>query len=740
MQFFPRQDIPENEKNEAWCGQCLDYAIRNFDSMKTRRIDKINRLYASYNGIIPANSIEYLTKTYGKSNRGKFMPFRIAKPKIDLMIGEFLTRPIPYTLMTINPEAKAEKLENYHIMIGMMNAKEEVEKLRDVVGVDVTEGMDIPDKNNPDALEMMNVKSQHEHYMQLALNYHIKFEKLRDKFSSNFLDVTIASECYGRVEIGESDRETHYREIDPRNALFEELDRDPFLLRSPYKGEARKMFVHEILAEFAVELTQEQRNKLDDLKTRSGDYLSGSFGNRSYYSLIDNNLSIDVFIIEWKSSRPFYTKIVNDPSNPDIPHKKNIAPEEYESNKAQYDRDVANGKYIIEKKYLVDMWEAVQIGHEMKLRCRRKPFQVRSMSNPSETEYGYHGLIFNTRDGMRVSMWEFAEKLSFLYDTVMFQINRELAKLKGKVVMYDRSFLPKGMTMKDVLFDIANDGILSINTAQDGSRGGRELNVQGGINEVDLGISASMQYLLGLKIDIQNTLDKLTGINENREGQIAASSTATNAQSSIQASRTITEPMYYFMNRFMENVFDSICAHTKITWGLLESKKAANIIGDTGVGFFKATKDLMNCDFATFISDGGNELKVRELINRLSEVSLNTKELRLHDVLDVNLAETIAEASAKLKKGWQEVQVMNQKTAQINAQAQQEQMQRQIQMALEDREDKQAHDMDMIAAKAHIDFTKQTQVAQNEMQKEKIKADLDSPDTKKAQQMMGTRR
>ena len=139
--------------------------------------------------------------------------------------------------------------------------------------------------------------------------------------------------------------------------------------------------------------------------------------------------------------------------------------------------------------------------------------------------------------GIRVSLLEMLDDISFLYNVVMFQINRELAKAKGKAVAYDLAGLPKGQTVKDVMYNLTDDGLYLYNSSQEGNKIGRDVMVQGTIKEIDLGVSNTIAVLLPLKNELQLMADRLTGITEERQGQIAASSTVTNAQSNIVASQ-----------------------------------------------------------------------------------------------------------------------------------------------------------------------------------------------------------
>lgn len=687
-------------KTEAWAKQCLDYPIYCFDNVRLPQIRKINKLYDDYNGVIDSRGLDYINKTYGNENTTKYIDYRLARPKIDLVQGEWLGRPLNSTVYTINKDARDAKLNDYELKLGMIHAAKEIDKLRNIVGVNVFDGMPIPSENDGSALSTNNVKTKNEMTMQLILNDQIKRQDLKTKLSSNFRDVEIAAECFGKVYI-DNHGDVVYREIDPRDAIFEEIDRDPFLLQSPYLGERRLMFIHDIISQF--DLTDKQRKLLNEIGFNSASYISARENNqRKYYQLIEKKLALEVFSLEWYSFKPYHTKVIPDKKNPSNPFRKSIDANFYNENKSEIDKDVAKGKYTIETKLKKVIWEGTRIGNDIYVNLREKPNIIGSLDRPFDTTSSYTGMLFNTIDNIRISLQESLVNISRVYNMVMFQINRELAKSKGKIIAYDLAYLPKDKTLKDVMHAMTNDGIYYYNSAEDGNISGQKIEVNGAIKEFDLGVSATMQILLNLKIELQNTADKLSGINEERSGNIAASSTATAATLSQQASRTLTEPMFYMFNRFTENVFNRVAEYSKISWGILKPEQGAMIIGDDGVQFLRATKDLANDDYGVFLADGRKEMEIRNTIRQLSMAAVNSGELRIHDVAKFELEETLAGAIGVVEKGWKEVKAIAVQQQQAQAEAAQQQLETKLAISKEEREDNQLATANLEILKADL--------------------------------------
>ena len=264
---FPRQDLPEIEKNKDWCKQVLDYAITVLnDQSNSNRLTKIQRMRNSYNGILDKRRTQYLTKTYGKRIKGQFIDYRLGKPKIDLVNGEFLKRKLNSEVRSQNRDAKAKKLDKLYTVLGIREAQPQIRKLREVMGFDAFDGMDIPTQEKGTAQSKINIKTKNEIFMSHVLKDYIKRKGLKAKLSKNFFDVENTAECHGRVYI-KSNRTVEYETIRPEDAIFIESYDDPFLKYSPINGHRRWMFVNDILNEY--ELSKEDRDKLESMKGQS---------------------------------------------------------------------------------------------------------------------------------------------------------------------------------------------------------------------------------------------------------------------------------------------------------------------------------------------------------------------------------------------------------------------------------------------------------------------------------------
>ena len=162
----------------------------------------------------------------------------------------------------------------------------------------------------------------------------------------------------------------------------------------------------------------------------------------------------------------------------------------------------------------------------------------------------------------------------------------------------------------------------------------------------------------------------------------------------------------------------------KVSWGLMQTGEADLIIGDEGKGFLKATSDIANDDYGVYLIDGREEQEIKAKLDMLAQVSVNAKELRLQDWLKVSLAETLGDAQLALEKGWKDMEEARMKTDQMRNETRQQELKQQMEMAYEDREDRQEHDINKILIERSLDGMGEVDKEEAKMRQEQYKGNV----------------
>lgn len=732
MKNFPRPDLPIKEKFKKdtngvfiYAKDCIDFAIEQHYMSRKAHVRKMSRLYRRYNGDYPGYAMEYLNKTYGTQNVAKYVDYRLGRPKIEKLVGEFLERPLNTTVMTVNKTAQMKKLDTYYSMLGMAAAKPQIEQLREKYGNDVVmDGMPIPDNKQLEGYwTSLSSKSKNEITMQYLVNNFTKVNRdFKLQLSENYRDVIIVAESHGKVFINHRGK-VDYLEIDPRDALFLENDRDPYCKMSPYHGARRRMFFHQIVTEFG--LTETEADTLFAEGHVSENALDDNYSRRAISEGAEPQ-TYDVYELQWMSLQPFITKYTLERNkNPLVeePYQKDISIDYYLKNADQIEKDVAAGKYKIEFKYKEILWEGVRIGKSLYKNCGPKKNIMGSMDSPFETKYEYVHFLCGTVNGVRVSIKELLDQVEEQYNIVRFQINRELTKMKGTAFTYDRAFLPKGMTMKKVLHQIINDGLLDYSSAEDGNISGETKDPKDAFKTIDLGASTALPVLVQLAQNLENLAEVVSGVSDQRLGDIKASETSGNANAAINNSKTVTEPINYGFDVFTEEVIVRVMELMKVA-SLINPDWAETVVGEEGKQFIQASQNLSTDDYGCFLVNIRREKEIRDRAMAFAEQAINSGEMRVHDLMKADLEETLTGALAVLEKGWADIQSIAQEQRAADAEQAQKDRDHAIELSREDREDRQAADIEKIVVKGEIDKGLETQKSANKNLIEKNKGQL----------------
>lgn len=667
----------------------LDYAVLQWEARAQRRA-RLDKLYNSYNGIIDESEIDAITKTTGKKSKTKYIKYRLGRSKLKQLHGEFLEIPIQATVRSVNRDAQNERMAKYKMALGMSVAKPWIEQVR-AMGYDVYSGIQIPDKNDKKFWSINNFKLTNEIIMNSIIQDKLDNERLKAQFHANFVDLTIAAEVYGKNERNADGIDT-YRFIPARSALYEESVFDPFLERSPYLGEVGHMYYHEILSnpEFKLDTTQKAR-----LKEIREEY---STENKvPNMETINGHPAFPVYTIQWKGLETVYKK-TSVVEGSGVPWKRILSEEYYNKNRGKIQRDVKTGKYKIEKFYREIVWTAKRITRDIYTKAEKEDFLIQRLNDNGKfkADFDYTGMLFITVNGYRVSIQEIIYELERIYDDIRFMINKEIRKIRGDALIYDDAYLPKNMKFIDILHSVSEDGVVRYNSAAEGNRSASEVESNKvGIGSLNLGQSQVLVVLLNQAMDIERVMDRITGMNDSRQGLEKATATATTNINNVEASRSMTYDMFYFMKDYIERVLMKLCEKTKLNEVYYGEDSRQFIFSDEEIKYLVSTKNLIYHNYAVTVTDGRKEMDALRKIESLFSYEINAGLLRTKDVAKFYMETNFAKAIKILDLAHDELAAIRQQEMKISQEAKQAEVKSKVQIATEDREDGQVHDKEM---------------------------------------------
>jgi hypothetical protein len=663
---FPSLFVPEKEKNNEWCEQVVDAIISYMGYQesfynKSKYDDVLN--YQIYNGQLNQDDYKYVTEQYGITYPARLVNYPIITPKVDLLVGEEIRRPLDMKVTTINKEAVLRK-HDHKVGLMMRSLLDDMQReFKKEYGLDIKgpEGEGVPIPEDIDTYMKYSYREMIEETAQDGLEYIIKRYNVRDFFRIGFRDMLVTGKEFYKIDIRYGDPTV--RRVDPRMCIYEMGNDSDYIDDSAWFGEERWMSVNEIMDEFRDELTKEDIVELEAMRSIYN-YDAAS----AYNSVIDwvdwengKETRIRVITAEWKAIRPLKYKIIENKFDDSRPFKK-MVDNSYKKRKGE----------TIETKYVDDVWTATKIGGKLLLNAKRRDNQVRSVDDPGRTPLSYVGCVRNNTTGKSVSLVDMLKNIQMLYNIVVYHIELAMARSGGKAVVYDTSQLPTnlGMDIQQVLYHLKTDGIIPINSKEEGNQLGSTFNQ---FQQIDFTLSQSVQQLINLKVMLEDMAGSVSGVTRQREGAVGQYEYVGNVQRSVMQSATITEGLFYSHAEVKQRVLERLCNLMKVAWA--GGKRAGMILGDGAYKFLNVMPDIALQDFGLYVGDSGKDDAMKQTLEQLAQAALQAGQIDFLSIVKILKSDTMSEAENILERAMEEMQKAQAEASQAEmqqAQAQQE--------------------------------------------------------------------
>ena len=657
---MPSMVVAEKEKTEDWCRQVLN-AITSYmgaegGSYHSSRVKDI-RNYHIYNGVLSQGDYSYITEQYGLTYPARLVNYPIISPKIDLLLGEELRRPIDMKVTTVNKSAVIRK-HDHKVGLMMRELLQEFHaEMQEEMNIDVlSEGQGMPVPEDIETYMKYNYREMIEETAQDGLEYVANRYNIKDVFKEGFRDLLVTGKEFYKINIQNED--PYVRRVDPRNIIFDDSFHSDYLDDAGWVGEERWLSINEINDEYKDSLSTDDLLELDKMRNL---YLAGDLANyNSSFEWVDvahgREARIRVVSAEWKSLRAIKFKLSDNKYDPSRPFRKMVK-DTYRKRKGEK----------IETKWVDDVWEATMIGGKILANARRRDNQVRSVDDPGKTPLSYVGCVKGNTTGSSTSLVDVLDNIQMLYNIVVYQIELAMARSGGKAVVYDVSQLPTnvGMDIQQVLYHLKTDGIIPINSKDEGN----QMQSFNQFQQVDFTLSQSVQQLINLKVMLEEMAGQISGVTRQREGAVGQYEYVGNVQRSVVQSATITESWFYSHGECKQRVLERVCNLMKVAWA--GGKKAGMILGDGAYKFLNVMPNIALQDFGVYVGDSGKDDSMKQVVQQLSQAALQAGTIDMLGVIKVLRADTMTEAEKVLEQAMTEMQKQQEETMKQQMQAQQ---------------------------------------------------------------------
>lgn len=634
---FPRKDIPETEKDEKWY---KDYVLAimqnsldgNFSLVRTIMSDN----YDFFNGTQTGDEFNFLQQSEdGKESLPAiWINFNKIRNKVNLLIGDLISRGFEISVRSINQEAETKKMDFKKRTLTEMKMREINKELLESAGF----GQLVSEQPIPESLEELNdfmkysYKSNEELIIETALKYNIKLYQWKYKRLHLFRNVVITGRVFAKNEIRNG--YPQIRMLDPRNVVFDPYATDDFLTDASYFGEVRYMSIEDAAEQYGI--SEKDIKDLYEYGKKGGEKLSW-FGVMDYsgsgyvfsnFEKINDETRILVFSAQWYDYKKVRYKVSVD--NYGNEHLKDVE-------KGEKGKD-------IEERIIITIRQATLLGGEKLVEWGEAANQPRDIDNPSVTRLGYVSLIPNYVNFKGVSKVEELKGLQKLKDVIMYRIQLEVATAGRKGVAYDIAKLPDQMDIEKVMYYLKVAGITFYDSGKEGMPTG-----SAPIHTIDSSLSQSVQLYLNLSMMIDNEMDSVSGINEARQGQVMGSSQLVGVtQASLTQSGIITESLFELFTQFEQRIFQGHADLIKIAW--VDKDKFSPILGELGFDFLQQDIDVDLDDYAVFVEPIPHVLENKQRLTEMVMAALQSGKLSFPDALDLLIEKDIRRGIRKFTK------------------------------------------------------------------------------------------
>ena len=632
--------------------------------------------YNLYNSIFDEKDFKRITNPFKVEDGFPVTPqdFNIIRPKVDLLIGEETKRPLNFKVVRTSQEAVSELQEKGKEMLlnyimasitARMSEEEAAQYQQQLDNGEIMPPEEIGkylDKSYKDVIE--NTAYHTLTYLREKLNFDNEFIK-------GWKDALIAgTEIY---YVGVLNSEPYLERVNP---LYFSYDKSPdleFIEDGTWCCRRMRMPYTEIYDRYYDKLTEKDLNKLEEMMTGRPSNDIGDKGpidnvNHINMHIYDNPMydqntryNINVWHCCWKSFKKiYYVTYLDETGTPQV----EIANEDYQK----------TGQEIsVEPDWVVEVWEGYRAGTDLYFGIQPLEYQHVSIDNPNSQKLPYTGAVYSNTNSKPRSLVSILKPLQYMYIVLWYRLELAIARDKGKVINMDIAQIPKsmGITPERWLHYLSSVGVNFINPYEGNPSdpNGSRASSFNQFSSVDLTMGNVIAEYIQLMDKIEYLAGVISGITEQRQGQVSTHELVGNVERSVLQSSHITEPLFWVHAQCKRRALNMLLNTAKGAWEETGKKKLSYIF-DTGErAFLDIDPRFYYEDMDVFVSDTSKDLQNLQTLKQLIQPAMQNGAslLEAAEVLTTDNLNLLKQKLMDMQKRQEEAQQQQQQAEQEQA-------------------------------------------------------------------------
>lgn len=646
--------------------------------------------------------------------------YPLINPKIRLLAGEEIKRRFEWRIVCTNPD-------NFTL-------KEQAQKEAIMAYVEQELSSDNQDpekiKSNLSQIQKYykyDYQDMREKLSSDILKFYYQEQECQRKFNEGFMHALIGSDEIYRLDIVAG--EPKITTCDPLrvyvygNGLSPYIDEADIIVEDTYQS------IGSVIDEFYEDLKESDIKKLEDtinsissgtnrpgevnydfripsIRTTafSDDLIAWDSKTHSstddYY---DSQGNVRVIRVRWKSKRKIgKLKFYNEDNVP-----------EYKIVDENYEHDETYGEEI-KWFWINEYWEGVRLAKDIYIKIRPLPSQYKSINNISKSFSGYIGTTYNVGSLKGRSLFDQLKPFQYLYNIFMYRTELAFASYKGSRIVFPSTLIPNDWDMEKWLHYSEVLGYLIVNPYNEIQTGSFQGDIAGSLNQFqpqilsDDSVANFIQSNIQMLSYIEKQVGSISGVSEQRQGQVETRELVGNVERSITQSSHVTELWFSIHENTKTRVLTAFLELAKYCIKKKTDKRFYHILDEVSIKTLETEPEyISDADLAIFVTSSSKYIEFEQAIKQLAHAAMQNQMIGFKEIIDIYQANSIVDMS-KIMENAEEMkrqQAMQQEKAQRDheKQIQEAQLAAQKEMQAyehEKREDEQMHEIAKIKIEA----------------------------------------
>lgn len=664
----PRQRLPFSQKTKIWRKENIDaadkYSLYHNGGVRKDLRNKIVNMNL-YNGKV---DVRDMAEVLNPNNlEASYVPDNIPHhpilvPKIDLLVGEESNRRFDWKIMVTNSDAISEKEESkkkflYQRVSQILEStykdeelKAKMEKLADHM-----------------KYEWQDLK---ERMATQILKHYFHEQEFADKFNDGFKDALLFAEEIYKVDIVQSEpiltklnpfkvravRSGNSNRIEDASIIIVEDHKSPNQIIDEFHDELKPKDIDSIL-DYSTKSSSDNysdddnnHNLLADALGGDGEpfmdslfhmaELNGHTFNKNY---TDEEGNIRVFTVYWKSIK----KIKK------IKYYDEFGETQYKIRSEEYiiDESMGEEETIL---WVNEMWEGTLIGRDIYVKMKPRDVQYNKIYNPSLCHAGIIGQIYNTNQGVAVSLVDRMKNYQYLYDTMWDRLNKAIATNYGKILELDIAKIPENWEIdKWMHFAVANK-IAVVDSFREGNHGASTGKLAGGMNTVgghsiDMETGGYIQQHIQMLEFIKFEMGEISGVNQQRQGQVENRETLGGVERAVTQSSHITEWWFSKHEKLKLRVMSAFLETAKFALKDNKNKKVQYILDDLSIEMLNMDgEQFSNADYGLLLTSSTKTMELEQMLKQNAQAFMQNGG-SMATIMDIYFSDSITDMRKKIE-------------------------------------------------------------------------------------------